>query len=102
MTDTTQRDLSELRTMIEPMIVISTGNLSEATRQRGLDGELGLRTIPHEYGFICHVPDAGDDDDGDSIPEDLDAALGIARAMGCNWINFDCDGSVICALAYYD
>lgn len=81
---------------IETMLVCSTGNLMQATCDAATDGELLVMTIPHEYGFIVHVPD----DDEITLPDDLAAAFVEARKVGCTWINFDRDANAYPGLTY--
>lgn len=80
----------------------STAHVSEATRRRIDDGEIGAPVYPHPngYGWFLYVLDESNDDD--TIPADLSEVFDCARQNACDYVLLDRDGPVIANLARYD
>lgn len=86
---------------------LSTGHLSEEEANEVCGGhcapfpfgdlEHSPRVIGHEYGAWVHVPEIAeqtDEEDTAALEKsrpNLAACLARARALDCNWINFDQD-----------
>jgi hypothetical protein len=67
-------------------------NITQATCAKGRAEELEIRSIPHEYGFICYVDPICDNG---PVPEDMLPVLALARECGCVWVNFDQDAGAL-------
>lgn len=74
----------------QKVLVISTGNLSPATR-----ADIGAAApgpcIAWEYGWWIWVAPREDRCDGIETPADLQAALDLGLANSCEWVRFDAD-----------
>jgi uncharacterized protein (DUF849 family) len=66
----------------------------------------GPRTIRHEWGAWVNVPGTDDDEITlDALQErcpSVVACLRYARALDCQWINFDADAEVVDALPQFE
>jgi hypothetical protein len=69
-----------------------------------LNGHPALRAVPGlmvwEYGWMLYCGGHGDE-----VPEmfpELPAIFAKARAHGCEWVRFDCDGPEVEGLAVFD
>ena len=74
--------------MIESMLVLSTGNLTEATCNRWLPECDYPAYEKSEYGWFVYVVEPDYD-----LPADLLACMALARDRHCCWIMFDRDAS---------
>lgn len=54
------------------------------------------------YGFFLHIPDDLTEAENGGIPGDLYKCMKFAQDANCQWINFDCDGTVINELPKYN
>jgi len=84
--------------MIEPMLVLSTGHLTEATCKVWLHNAPFAVFAKGDYGWFVHVTD----DEPDDLPSDLAACLAAARERACIWVMFDRDADVVSTLPVYD
>lgn len=83
--------------MIESMLVLSTGNLTEATCNRWLPSSDYPVFEKSEYGWFVYVVEPDDD-----LPPDLLACMTLARERHCCWIMFDRDAPAAVELPSYD
>ena len=83
--------------MIEPMLVLSTGNLTFETCNHWLKQSDHAVFEKGDYGWFVYVGEPGDD-----FPDDLRACMEIARQRGCCWIMFDRDAEASAELPSYD
>ena len=83
--------------MIEPMLVLSTGNLTEATSNRWLPECDYPAFEKSEIGWFVYVVEPDDD-----LPADLLACMALARDRHCCWIMFDRDAPPAAELPRYD
>lgn len=83
--------------MIEPMLVLSTGNLTEATCNRWLPQCDYPAFEKSEFGWFVYVVEPDDD-----LPADLLACMALARDRHCCWIMFDHDAPPAAELPRYD
>lgn len=92
---------------IRKFLDISTGHLPPSERERIDDGEAGPLAYPHPdgYGWFVYVPEDPDmwqdDEDDDAMPALL-ACMKRARALGCDYILFDCDAPIDEELPVYN
>lgn len=88
---------------VRQFLTLSTGHVSEATAQM-------LETTPIKdwpvcgghfgtYGWFMYAHD--EDCEGD-IPPELMVIFDYARANGCNYVLFDCDGDTVDQLPTFD
>ncbi len=82
---------------IEPMLVLSTSHLTDATCNVFLPGYDGPAWPKGPYGWFVYVPE----DDGE-LPDDLKACLALARQKGAFWVMFDRDEVDIDELPTYE
>jgi hypothetical protein len=87
---------------IKKMWALSTAHLRDSTCNRWLGNAFRSR-LPvaydkGEFGWFVHVPD----DHPADIPNELIIIFSIARGMGVDWIEFDCDAPVFDELVIYD
>ncbi len=93
-------------TVIGKYLDASTAHLPAAERDlltAGLDVSCP-RVVPHEYGWWVNVPCVPSDIKQLANEHDcpaLVAALKAARALDCDWINFDCDADFVDDLPTY-
>jgi hypothetical protein len=85
--------------MIEPMLALSTGHLSEDTCNRFLKIYDGPCWEKGDYGWFVYVPEAAGEDD---LPEDLAACFAFAILKGCCWVMFDRDAAPVDELPFAD
>lgn len=90
----------------QPFIDMSTAYLP-ADERAALWGPMQtVRTIPHEYGAMVHVPIDDTDETAAQVATDgLPVLAGLlikAAAAGAWWINFDRDGDVSHPLPTFD
>jgi hypothetical protein len=85
--------------MIENMLALSTGHLTEQTCNVFMHEWQGPRWEKSEYGWFVYVDEAVAKDD---LPEDLAECLAFAMINECHWLMFDCDGTEIVGLPLYD
>lgn len=83
--------------MIEPMLVLSTGNLTFETCNHWFAQSEHAVFEKGDYGWFVYVGEPGDD-----FPDDLRACMEIARQRGCCWIMFDRDAEASAELPSYD
>ena len=83
---------------IEPMLVLSTGHLTEETCNLFLADYEGPAWRKGDYGWFVYVPEDVDDE----LPPDLTACLALAREKGAFWIMFDRDEAQVDELPAYD
>jgi hypothetical protein len=83
--------------MIESMLVLSTGNLTEATCNRWLPTSGYPAFEKPEFGWFVYVGEPDDD-----LPVDLLACMALARDRRCCWIMFDRDAPPAAELPRYD
>ena len=83
--------------MIEPMLVLSTGNLTFETCNHWLKQSDHAVFEKGEYGWFVYVGEPGDD-----FPADLLACITLARQRRCCWIMFDRDAPAAAELPSYD
>lgn len=83
--------------MIEPMLVLSTGNLTFETCNHWMKQSDHAVFEKGEYGWFVYVGEPGDD-----IPADLHACMMFARRLRCCWILFDRDAPMSADLPAYD
>ncbi|MDG5973353.1 hypothetical protein JAGODDHD_04123 [Sphingomonas paucimobilis] len=83
---------------IEPMLVLSTSHLTDATCNVFLPGYDGPAWPKGAYNWFVYAPE---DDDGE-LPEDLKVCLALARQKGAFWVMFDRDAVDIEELPTYE
>lgn len=96
---------------VRKFLDLSTGHLTEETRDRLSDGEGPTPTYPHPdgFGWLVWVPE----DQGVmaelekwaedvNCPADLLACFKAARKRGCDYILFDSDGEPVDYLTDYE
>ena len=83
--------------MIEPMLVLSTGNLTFETCNHWLKQSDHAVFEKGDCGWFVCVGEPGDD-----FPADLRAFMAIARQRRCCWIMFDRDVPASAELPHYD
>lgn len=91
--------------MIRKFLDLSTGYLTQATRDMLDDGHGPTPIYPHPegYGWFMWVPEAEGIIELEDCPVDLLACLRRARAKGCDYICFDRDGPDDCdGLTWYE
>jgi hypothetical protein len=86
-------------------LVLSTSHVTEATARRfngrgsqhSLEDIDGHMTDWASYGWIfyCH-------DNDDTTPAELMACAAFARALGCRYIQFDCDADPLADLPSWE
>ena len=84
--------------MIEPMLVLSTGNLTSDTCNRWMKSADHAVFEKGEYGWFVYVTEPGDCD----TPPDLADCMAFARRRRCVWIMFDRDAPAPPGLPNYD
>lgn len=84
--------------MVEPMLVLSTGNLSFQTCNVWMNQTDHAVFEKADYGWFVYVAEPGDDD----IPGDLRDCLALARRCRCDWIMFDRDAAISPDLPSFD
>lgn len=84
--------------MIEPMLVLSTGNLTFDTCNRYLKQAHHAVFQKRDYGWFVYVIETGQGE----IPADLCACMALARRRRCMWIMFDRDAPAADELPSYD
>lgn len=84
--------------MIEPMLVLSTGNLTFDTCNRWMKAADHAVFEKGEYGWFVYVTEPCNDD----VPTDLAACFALARRCNCPWIMFDRDAPAAAELPSYD
>lgn len=103
---------------IMKFIDLSTGyvKMEELTMMAELDegSEIGVRVIPHEYGYWVNVPGEDSADNEEYLARlrekgynSLADCVKYAFNNECLWINFDEDGGVLegedsCSLDFFD
>ena len=88
---------------IARMMVLSTGHLTERTRNTWIKEECPWACFEKgEYGWFMYVCDDMGICEAPDVPIELRSALHVARLRGCEWIMFDRDGPEIEDLPYYD
>lgn len=92
----------------EKVLAISTGNISERTKDALESGIPHVRSESHEYGFIIFVTSYFQDDTEDEVIAakeeypDLAAILKIANDNGCSLVNIDADGEFYPGLEIFE
>jgi hypothetical protein len=82
---------------IRRVLVLSTAHAKRSTIHEFVGWPLMFN---HTYGSYFCIP--SDDEWLDDIPEDLRAVLVYARNLGCDEVNFDCDGAYVAGLPTYE
>lgn len=83
---------------IEPMLVLSTSHITEATCNVLLPEYAGPAWPKGGYGWFVYVPE----DEDAELPLDLRACLALARQKGAFWVMFDRDELAIDELPTYE
>ncbi len=83
---------------IEPMLVLSTGHLTEETCNLFLAEYEGPAWRKGDYGWFIYVTEDAESE----LPPDLAACLALARAKGAFWVMFDRDEAQVDELPAYD
>ncbi|HWV60502.1 MAG TPA: hypothetical protein VN034_07610 [Sphingopyxis sp.] len=83
--------------MIEPMLVLSTGNLTFETCNRWMKKADHAVFEKGEYGWFVYVGEPGD-----KLPADLLDCIALARQRHCCWVMFDRDAPASAELPIYD
>jgi len=86
---------------IQKVLVVSTGNLSTATRADMAASAPGPG-IAWEYGWWVWAAPREDRCDGIETPADLQAALDLGLAYGCEWVRFDADADAAEGLRWWE
>jgi len=82
---------------ISKVLTVWSGHVPQITMDRiSIDGMGVPPCYPNHYGAFMFV---GCDEPTDT---DIAAIFELARANGCDWIKFDCDGPVVAGLKKYD
>ena len=89
---------------IDSMMTISTAHVTRETGQRLEGGHDHIKAI---NGLMCDWSIYGwvywtDAEPDDSIPDELAALSEYAKARGCKYIKFDCDGPTLSQFPIFD
>lgn len=88
------------------MLDLSTAHLAPSTRQLMQRGEYIQGALYYPKGtwgwFMC-IPEVADAVEvAADIPQDLHKCIQFAQTLGQQWIQFDCDGTVVEGLETYE
>ncbi|KTE02882.1 hypothetical protein ATE68_22000 [Sphingopyxis sp. H038] len=84
--------------MIEPMLVLSTGNLTFETCNVWMKQTDHAVFEKADYGWFVYVAEPDDDE----LPADLSTCMAFARRRRCMWIMFDRDAPASDELPSYE
>jgi hypothetical protein len=91
---------------IDDMLTISTAHVTEDTCNRWLHAPVGVVAYQKGgHGWFVHVGDDGMNAErtaSGEVPEDLMAAIALARSKSCAWLCLDQDGGEVDDLKTYD
>lgn len=91
---------------IEKVLVVSTANISEQTKDELEIGIPHVRSVSHEYGFIvfttAYFEEGAEDEESGENYKDLAAILKIALANNCSLVNIDADADEYPGLEIYN
>ena len=86
------------------MLDMSTCHITKETNEMLLNESIQDAVYYQKpgYGFFINVPDDLEDAENGDVPGDLYKCMKFAQDDGCQWINLDCDGTVIDKLPQYE
>lgn len=88
---------SDTAAAIEPMLVLSTAHVTQATCNTFLPAYDGPAWEKGDYGWFIYVVE-----DTSALPPDLIACLALAREAGACWVMLDRDAAETPRLPTYD
>ena len=88
-----------LRTLAEPLAVISLSHLSSNTRLKLADNDLSVNAYPTDCGGILYV---GAPRQRTPTESDLAAIFEVAELAGIIWLKFDSEAAVIDGLPVFE
>lgn len=88
-----------LRTLAEPLAVISLWHLSSNTRQKLADNDLSVNAYPTDCGGILYV---GAPRHRIPTESDLAAIFEVAELAGIVWLKFDSEAPIIDGLPVFE
>jgi hypothetical protein len=79
---------------VRRMLDLSTAHLPEVYG-KALDREESIIAYETDHGWLMWVPcDPEDSSAADEVPAEILTVQLYARALDCDWVLFDCDGTV--------
>jgi hypothetical protein len=89
---------------VRKFLDISTGHLTQETRDKLDHGEITSTYYPMTYGWFVWVPDEPmlPENEPERWPDDLRECILYARSQGCDYIMFDGDAEYCDELRAYD
>jgi hypothetical protein len=90
--------LEAFKTLAEPLVSLSVGHLTGATRHKLATDQLSVSAYPSGFGGFVYVGIPRYD-----TPEEPDLAMlfEIAERSGVAWLNFDVSGATVDGLPLY-